>query len=151
MTNSQLAIKNAGIAETLGAVMNDAYDRADAALDRLESRFRSVDLSFEQHIRVPHFYMNGSFNAETGSTPWVSTSWWDKATATPYLFKNPTIFGAGEAHDEVLYGRENLLRDIREASGGGGVTNYITVNGAENPEDWAIRFAKEFKLQARTA
>ena len=23
--------------------------------------------------------------------------------------------------------------------------------GAENPEDWAIRFAKEFKLQARTA
>ena len=151
MTNSQLAIKNAGIAETLGSVMNDAYDRADAALDRLESRFRSVDLSFEQHIRVPHFYMNGSFNAETGSTPWVSTSWWDKATATPYLFKNPTIFGAGEAHDEVLYGRENLLRDIREASGGGGVTNYITVNGAENPEDWAIRFAKEFKLQARTA
>lgn len=151
MTNSQLAIKNAGIAETLGAVMNDAYNRADAALDRLESRFSSVDLSFEQHIRVPHFYMNGSFNAETGSTPWVSTSWWDKATATPYLFKNPTIFGAGEAHDEVLYGRENLLADIREASGGGGTTVYVTVNGAENPEDWAIRFAKEFKLQARTA
>lgn len=151
MTNSQLAIKNAGIAETLGAVMNDAYDRADAALDRLESRFRSVDLSFEQHIRVPHFYMNGSFNAETGSTPWVSTSWWDKATATPYLFRNPTIFGAGEAHDEVLYGRENLLRDIREATGGGGTNVYVTVNGAENPEDWAIRFAKEFKLQARTA
>ena len=150
MANSQLAIKNAGIAETLGSVMNDAYNRADAALDRLESRFRSVDLSFEQHIRVPHFYMNGSFNAETGSTPWVSTSWWDKATSTPYLFRNPTIFGAGEAHDEVLYGRENLLADIREASGGS--TNvYVTVNGAENPEDWAIRFAKEFKLQARTA
>jgi len=150
MANSQMAIKNAGIAETLGAVMNDAYNRADAALDRLESRFSSVDLSFEQHIRVPHFYMNGSFNAETGSTPWVSTSWWDKATSTPYLFRNPTIFGAGEAHDEVLYGRENLLADIREASGGN--TNvYVTVNGAENPEDWAIRFAKEFKLQARTA
>ena len=95
--------------------------------------------------------MYGSFNAETGSTPWVSTSWYDKATSTPYLFRSPTIFGAGEAHDEVLYGRENLLADIREAAGGGGTNVYVTVNGAENPEAWAIRFAKEFKLQARTA
>lgn len=151
MVNANASIKNAGIADSMGAVMADAYSRADSALDRLESRFNSVDLSFEQHIRVPHFSMNGSFNAETGSTPWVSTSWWDKATSTPYLFRNPTIFGAGEAHDEVLYGRENLLADIREASGGGGTNVYVTVNGAENPEDWAIRFAKEFKLQARTA
>jgi hypothetical protein len=94
--------------------------------------------------------MSGSFNAETGGTPSVSTSWYDKATAVPYLFRHPTIFGAGEAHDEIMYGRENLLRDIREASGGG-TTVYVTVNGAENPEDWAVRFAKEFKLQARTA
>lgn len=150
MVNANSSIKNAGIADSLGAVLADAYSRADSALDRLEDRFRNTDLSFEQHIRIPHFSMNGSFNAETGSTPWVSTSWWDKATSTPYLFRNPTIFGAGEAHDEVLYGRENLLADIREASGGS--TNvYVTVNGAENPEDWAIRFAKEFKLQARTA
>jgi hypothetical protein len=94
--------------------------------------------------------MSGSFNAETGATPSVSTSWWDKATSSPYIFRNPTIFGAGERHDEILYGRENLLRDIKEAAGGS--TNvYVTVNGAENPEDWAVRFAKEFKLQARTA
>ena len=151
MSNASSSIKGAGIAESMSAIMGDTYDRADAALDKLESRFRNTDLDFEQHIRVPHFYMSGSFNAETGSTPSVSTSWWDKATSTPYLFKNPTIFGAGEAHDEVLYGRENLLEDIREASGGGGVVNYITVNGADDPEEWAIRFAKEFMLQARTA
>ena len=111
--------------------------------------FDSVYLSFEQHIAVPHFSLNGSFNAQTGSTPWVSTSWYDKATDVPYLFKNATIFGAGEKHDEMLYGRENLLRDIREASGG--ETNiYMTVNGAESPEMWATRFAREYKLQART-
>ena len=49
-----------------------------------------------------------------------------------------------------MYGRENLLRDIREAAGGS-TTVYVTVNGAESPEEWAMRFAKEFKLQARTA
>lgn len=151
MSNANSAVQRSGIADSLGSIMSDAYDRADSALNKLESRFRDTNLDFEQHIRVPHFSMYGSFNAETGSTPWVSTSWYDKATSTPYLFRNPTIFGAGEAHDEVLYGRENLLADIREASGGGGTNVYVTVNGAENPEDWAIRFAKEFKLQARTA
>lgn len=150
MSNSVSSIKHAGIADSMGAAVNDAYERADSALSRLEARFRNTDLDFEQHIRVPHFFMSGSFNAETGATPSVSTSWWDKATSSPYIFRNPTIFGAGERHDEILYGRENLLRDIKEAAGGS--TNvYVTVNGAENPEDWAVRFAKEFKLQARTA
>lgn len=150
MSNANTAIRGAGLADSMQAVMNDVYDRADSAIDRLEGRFRNTNFDFEQHIRVPHFTMSGSFNAETGGTPSVSTSWYDKATATPYLFRHPTIFGAGEAHDEIMYGRENLLRDIREASGGG-TTVYMTVNGAENPEDWAVRFAKEFKLQARTA
>ena len=150
MANANAAIKGAGLAASMQTVMNDVYERADAGIDRLEGRFRNTNFSFEQHIRVPHFSMSGSFNAETGGTPSVSTSWYDKATSSPYVFRNPTIFGAGERHDEILYGRENLLRDIREASGGG-TTVYVTVNGAENPEDWAIRFAKEFKLQARTA
>ena len=151
LVNVNSAIRGAGIADSMAAIMTDTYTRADSALDKLEDRFENTTLSFEQHIKVPHFSMSGSFNAETGSTPTVSTSWYDKATSTPYLFRNPTIFGAGEAHDEILYGRENLLDDIRDAVGGGGTNVYVTVNGAENPEDWAIRFAKEFKLQARTA
>lgn len=150
MSGAAAAIRNAGIASSLRDEMSDACGTASSELGRLESMFSNVDLDFEQHIRVPHFSMSGSFNAQTGSTPSVSTSWYDKATDVPFLFRNATIFGAGEKHDEVLYGRENLLNDIREASGGG-ATVYMTVNGAENPEDWAIRFAKEFKLQARTA
>ena len=150
MSSAAASIKNAGIASSLQSEISDACSTASSELSRLESMFSNVDLDFEQHIRVPHFSMSGSFNAQTGSTPSVSTSWYDKATDVPFLFRNATIFGAGEKHDEVLYGRENLLNDIREASGGG-ATVYMTVNGAENPEDWAIRFAKEFKLQARTA
>ena len=150
MSGAAASIRNAGIASSLQDELNDACGTASGELGRLESMFSNVDLSFEQHIRVPHFSMSGSFNAQTGSTPSVSTSWYDKATDVPFLFRNATIFGAGEKHDEVLYGRENLLNDIREASGGG-ATVYVTVNGAENPEDWAVRFAKEFKLQARTA
>ena len=149
MSAAASAISGAKLGSSMATAIGDACSEAQNGLNRLESMFDSVYLSFEQHIAVPHFYMGGSFNAQTGSTPWVSTSWYDKATDVPYLFKNATIFGAGEKHDEMLYGRENLLRDIREASGG--ETNiYMTVNGAESPEMWATRFAREYKLQART-
>ena len=149
MNNAANTVKRSDIPSSMSNLMSRTLGEAKRGLSDLESAFRNVNLDFEQHIRVPHFSMYGSFNAETGGTPSVSTSWYDKATSVPYLFRHPTIFGAGEAHDEIMYGRENLLRDIREASGGGTVIN-MTVNGAESPELWATRFAREYKMRART-
>jgi hypothetical protein len=149
MNNAANAVKRSDIPSSMSNLMNRTLGEAKRGLSDLESAFRNVNLDFEQHIRVPHFSMYGSFNAETGGTPSVSTSWYDKATSVPYRFRHPTIFGAGEAHDEIMYGRENLLRDIREASGGSTVIN-MTVNGAESPELWATRFAREYKMRART-
>ena len=149
MTAAASSIRSAKLGSTMTSEIGEACSAAQTGLNRLEAMFANTDLSFEQHIAVPHFSMYGSFDAASGSTPWVSTSWYDKATNVPYLFKNMTLFGAGEKHDEVLYGRDALLKDIREASGGG-VTNYITVNGAESPELWATRFAREYKQQVRT-
>lgn len=40
-----------------------------------------------------------------------------RAMAQPYLFKRPTEFYAGEAGDEMLYGRSALINDIRTAVG----------------------------------
>ena len=149
MTAAASSIRSAKLGSTMTSEIGEACSAAQTGLNRLEAMFANTDLSFEQHIAVPHFSMYGSFDAASGSTPWVSTSWYDKATNVPYLFKNMTLFGAGEKHDEVLYGRDALLKDIRAASGGG-VTNYITVNGAESPELWATRFAREYKQQVRT-
>lgn len=36
--------------------------------------------------------------------------------SNPYLFTQPTIVGAGEAGAEVMYGRDNLMRDIAVAT-----------------------------------
>ena len=149
MSNASNAIKGSDIPISMSNLMSRTLEEAKRGLSDLESAFSNVNLDFEQHIRVPHFYMYGSFNAETGSTPSVSTSWFDKATSVPYLFRDATLFGAGEKHDEILYGRDALLKDIKEASGGGVVIN-MTVNGAESPELWAARFAREYKMRART-
>lgn len=107
-------------------------------------------------IQLPHFKISG------GQIPWgiggvgvrpsVDIEWYAKAMDTPFMFDRPTLIGAGEAGDEIMYGRTNLMNDIREAAGGN-VTNIfnITVDGAEAPEDYARRLARELQLIMRTA
>lgn len=56
--------------------------------------------------------------------PYPILSWNAKAMQNPYLFSGATIFGAGEAGDEMLYGKNALMNDIKEAVGGTGTYNY---------------------------
>ena len=98
-------------------------------------------------------------SADTTSS--VSHTRFAKASNQPYLFTRPTVFNqdiAGETTDEMLYGKSALMQDIKTAvsdSGVGGqvvtIYNNITVSGAENPEDFAERFARKLKLDMRTA
>ena len=85
----------------------------------------------------------------------VPTVTFRKAMTQPYMFDKSTFFAAGEAGDEMLYGRSNLMSDIKAAvngsSAGNTITNNITVNGAENPEDWASRFARQMRMEVRMA
>ena len=94
------------------------------------------------------------------TTSSVSHTRFAKAANQPYLFTRPTVFNqdiAGETTDEMLYGKSALMQDIKTAvsdSGVGGqmvtIYNNITVSGAENPEDFAERFARKLKLDMRT-
>jgi hypothetical protein len=110
-------------------------------------------------LKLPHFSVSGGqapFGiGGKGSMPHFSVSWYKKAMETPYLFTGPTLFGAGEAGDEMLYGRKALMNDISEAisgdnHGGATITNYFTVNGADSPEEFARQVARTMKLEMRT-
>lgn len=112
-------------------------------------------------LSLPHISISGGkapFGiGGKGSLPHFSVSWYRKAEGQPYMFSNATLFGAGEGtQDEILYGKNNLMKDIStaiEGSSTGGqqvvITNYITVDGAENPEQFAERFARKLKLDMR--
>lgn len=73
-------------------------------------------------IKLPHFKVSGGKAPYglfgKGTKPSISVTWNRKALNNPYMFNNATLFGAGEAGDEVLYGRNALMRDIAAASGG---------------------------------
>ena len=65
---------------------------------------------------LPHFKIEGEFSLNPPSVPHLSVDWYAKAMQNPYLFTKPTLFGAGEAGAEVMYGKNNLMRDIATAT-----------------------------------
>ena len=79
----------------------------------------------------------------TGVVNWVSgklglggnngsgTKWHAKAMDTPFMFSDATLFGAGEAGDEVLYGRAALMRDIQSAVNDGGSSNDAVLSALD--------------------
>ena len=90
-----------------------------------------------------------------GKIPSLSVKWYRKAEEEPYLFKDKAIFGAGEHNDEMLYGRQNLMNDIRSAVGGGQqpiVQNFdVNISGISDIEDAAEEFINIVKRDMRTA
>ncbi|MBR0230525.1 MAG: hypothetical protein IJL94_03970 [Erysipelotrichaceae bacterium] len=72
-----------------------------------------------------------------------------KAMNTPYMFSKATLFGAGEAGDEILYGRSALMRDIAQATGGGSTNNFY-INGAQDPKAVADEIARKLRIELRT-
>lgn len=71
------------------------------------------------HISLPHFSIspkNWSIGQlAKGKIPNISVSWYAKAMNEPYMLRDATLFGAGEAGDEVVYGHAQLMSDIRSA------------------------------------
>ena len=142
------AIQGAQLAQNMSNAMDNTIRAARAGISALQSMFYGTRFSFNQHIAVPHFSLSGSFNAEKGTVPTVQTKWYAKAAEYGAIFSKPALIGVGDASQpELLIGTDTLENLV----GGRGVTNYITVNGAENPEQWANRFARQMKLEMRMA
>ena len=124
-----------------------AKEKVKAIVDKLKSFFPLHVGKIFSGLKLPHFNISGGkapFGiGGKGTKPSISVSWYKRAMDNPYMFSTPTFFGAGEAGDEMLYGRAALMRDISEAvSRGGGNGNapsiVININGANaNPREIA--------------
>lgn len=147
-----------GIKERFLAPIESARDKVRGILDRIKGFFPLHIGNIFSGIRLPHFSVSGGqapFGiGGKGSLPHFSVSWYKKAMGEPYMFSGPTLFGAGEAGDEVLYGRKALMKDIAAATGGNGngpqITNNITINGATDPMETADVIVRQMKLELRT-
>lgn len=144
---------------TMSTSIQDTFSSAirtvKSSVSSIQSAINRVSFNMGQHIRLPHFYMYGNFNAKSGSVPHVGVNWYAKAMDKGMILTNPTIFGAmngkllgaGERGAEVVVGANSLERMINRAVGNGGggqVTNNITVvaNPGQDTKDIADKVAE---------
>lgn len=143
------------IKDAITKPITKAKEVVTGIIDKIKAVF-PFNLGKILNLKVPHIKIKGGKApwgiGGAGKKPSIDVEWKRKAESQPYMFTDATLFGAGEHNDEMLYGRAALMRDIREATGGGATQNItINVDGAENPEEFAVRLAKRLKMEMRTA
>lgn len=164
MSFSGLASKVRGIWNSVKSAITGPIESAKNTVSRIIKKIKGFfplgGGKLFTGIKLPHFTVKGGkfpFGvAGKGSLPKWNVSWYRKAEDTPYLFTKPTAFEtrvAGEHNDEIMYGRRNLMNDISEAvkdKSSAVVQNfYITVNGANDPEEYMKGLMRRAKMEAR--
>lgn len=164
MSFSGLASKVRGIWNSVKGAITGPIESAKNTVSRIIKKIKGFfplgGGKLFTGIKLPHFTVKGGkfpFGvAGKGSLPKWNVSWYRKAEDTPYLFTKPTAFEtrvAGEHNDEIMYGRRNLMNDISEAvkdKSSAVVQNfYITVNGANDPEEYMKGLMRRAKMEAR--
>ncbi len=123
------------------------------AIDKIKSIINKVKLKLP-HFSLPHFSVSGGkapFGiGGKGSMPKFSVKWY----AEGGIFDGPSLIGVGEKGTEAVIPLDPFWKKLDNLERDGGdtiITNHITVDGAENPEDFANRFVRQLQMQIRTA
>lgn len=146
-----------GIKNAITHPIQTAKDKVKAIIDKIKSFFPfNVGKLF--NFKLP------SITAKKGKSGSLSYGVGWVPHAAGGIYTRPTLLrsngGAGhlvgEAGSEAILPLDTLWKHMDQmahtiAGGSAGGTWNITVNGADDPELWASRFAHEFKMQMRIA
>lgn len=131
ITNVWNGIKNTttsvwnGIKSAIETPLNKAKNIVKSVIDTIKGFF-NFNISWP-HIPMPHFSITprgwGVGDLLKGKIPKLGIDWYAKAMNEPRILDGAQIFGAiggrllggGEAGQEVLYGKSQLMRDISTA------------------------------------
>lgn len=122
-----------GIKSAMTQPIESAKETISGIIEKVKGFFPISVGRILDNIKLPHFTVNGGEwpygIGGKGYMPSFGVDWYARAMQEPYLFSDATLFGAGEKGDEVLYGKNSLMRDIRAAvksvSGGGDIADSI--------------------------
>ena len=144
------------VSTTFQKIKSAITDPIDSAKQKVSDAISAIKGFFPLSIgkifsgmKLPHFTVKGKAPfgiGGKGEKPGISVKWYKKAMQQPYMFGNATLFGAGEAGDEMLYGRSALMRDIAEAVSGNGGNITVNVYGSDGMSVTELANAVERKL-----
>lgn len=129
---------------------DDIKEKITAPIDYIKDLF-PIDIgSLFDDIALPHFNVDpGQFPYGVGGEgylPSFSVDWYKKAYDNPYMFTKPTLAGFGDGNGgEMVYGHDNLMEDIKEASAGNASNITINVYATERQDE--KRVAEEVQKQ----
>ena len=143
--------------DTLKTNIKTRFDNIKTTIKNIIDKIKGF-FNFEwelPHIKLPHFAISPSgwkfSDLLQGSIPTLGIEWYKKAYDEPYVFTKPTVvpgFGDGVG-GEMVYGRDNLMRDIREAMGDGNVTINVYPSKGQSPEEIAKEVERVFVARSR--
>ena len=113
--------------------MTAAKNAVTQNLEQMKQAFASTKFEFGQ-VKLPHFTMSGTFDAESGSVPTVSVDWYAQAAEKGALFSSPQLIGVGDASQpELLIGEQMLYDSIAQAvsENGAGGDVYVYIGGEQ--------------------
>lgn len=122
--------------------VDNAWNAVSNFVNDILDSFSNIHLALPD-IQLPHLSVSWE-DLGPISIPHISVDWYAKAYDNPYLFTSPTVFGGMGFGDrqggggEIVYGHDSLMRDIKEAVGGGRTfaptINVYTQEGQSNEE-----------------
>ena len=144
------------------SIKSGIKEKIDAAKDFVHNAIEKIKGFFNFHwslpkLALPHLSISGTFSLRPPQVPRFSIAWYKKAYEQPYLFDRPTVVGGlgfGDGNGaEMVYGRDNLMRDIRDAMISADSNNpiYITVQSVLDGKVIGQSVTKYQRAAARAA
>lgn len=133
--------------------LDKAMDFVGNVVDGIKKAFK-FEIKLPK-IKLPHISVKWKKIGDFFSIPKLSIEWYRKAYNNPMMFSSPTVlqtpsgykgFGDGSG-GEMVYGHDNLMRDIRAAVGDGGDT-IINIYSQPGQDVNAIADAVQRRLAA---
>lgn len=146
---SGLGGKVKGVFNTIKSAISNPIDTAKGlvqkAVNAIKGFFPVSVGNVVSGIKLPHFSISGKFSINPPSIPKFGVQWYAKGG----IMDGPTLFGGGEKGPEAIVPLDPFWDKLEQMRSGNTFNISMTVDGAQDPEAWADKFARRLELKAR--
>lgn len=146
-----------GIKNAISKPIEKAKELVSNAVSRIKGIFPISMGKIFSGVKLPHFKISGGTPpwgiGGQGTKPSVGIDWYARGG----IAKAPSLIGIGEAGNEAIvplsdpYMKPFAKAVASQMNGGNNITNYITIDGARDPQLVVDELLRQMNMRVRTA